>query len=467
VPTGNELGFLEQLLERHPGLLPPTAIVAPMLCDPERLAHVRKTCDALSQHINQIRAQRLAALTSRTQVAPAVRDAQPRLAVLALGPSVNAHRLAAQLTAAADELGWSTCQRTASGPRNIHALPHFEALADFGAELTMCVAHAPGTLPLPPGKPVCQWHLQTRDIPAKLPEDNTIHLAASPRVASALQAGGVSSERLIDFHWAWPFAHDESPTPRAAEHDKPPSSNRVVIVGDLPDASAAACGIEQPTHKLLWKQLHETASRAWDTATIAQPATLLRSAERSSRVNLGESSLQQRMVRIIEYVLIPAVVLETILRLLIRDSFEVLTVGKGWQRCSNATVKPLAETIDDPPSTPVETLVSAAIFAGPLDPLSPALFRAVALGWPLLIYRPGAAALTAQLGGILHPQQHYEPFAGAKDLRAALSAIRSDPSSVQLRCSRAREHLRAQQTYRHRLTALAGQLGLEWPGIES
>jgi hypothetical protein len=466
VPPSRERDFLEQLLERYPGLLPPTTIAAPLLDDLERLGQLRKTCETVARHTNESRARRLATLAQRWGAQPSTPGAHPRLAILALGPDASSHQLATRLAAAADQLGWAACSRAASSPRNVHPLAHCEALADFDAQLFVCVGHPPGALPLPPGKPVCQWHLHTRDVPPSLPHDATLHLAATPRVVDTLRTAGVPAERVIDFHWATPAGPADRASRNAAAWATRAPDTAVVLVGDLPDASAAACGIGQPTHRKLWSQLHETARQAWETHEITQPATLLRNAERTCRINLGERSLSERMVRIIAHVLIPAVVLETILRALRREACEVLAVGRGWQRCSEKPPAILAESLDQLPSRAADLPVMAAVFGGLLDPLTPALLHAAALGWPLLIHNPCPTPLTAQLGGILHPRQHYEPFAGQRDLRDRLEALRRDPGSLARRCERVHAHLNAQHTYGHRLTALARQLALDWPGIE-
>ncbi len=465
VPPKSEPVFLTELLERYPGLLPPATIVALPLPDTKRLEQLRAICEPVARKTNETRNHRLAALRPPASTEASKPVSQPRLAVLALGPSPTSHQLSLVLTGAADELGWNTCSRSASGPRNVHALPHYEALADFAAELTICIDHPPRALPLPSGKPVCQWHPRTRDIPDSLPDDNTIHLAATPQVADALRTVGVPAERLLDFYWAY----TESAPPLAGGGLEPVPPNSVVIVADLPDASASACRIEQPTHKQLWAKLHQTAAKVWETPEILQPTAFLRNVERASGINLGERSLSERMVRIIEHVLIPAVVLETISQRLQRESFEVWTVGRGWDRCSTDTLRPLAENLDYPRAHTAETPVpiAAAIFAGLLDPLSPALFHAAALDWPLLIHSPGRTPLTPKLGGILHPGQHYEPFAGFKELQTALAAIRSDPTPFQRRRERLREHLRTHHTYARRLTALVEQLGFKWPGVGS
>ncbi len=464
VPSEREQTFLEELLEHQPGLLAPGTIVALPPVSSERLAHIRRLCETVARRISDARSQRIQALATRipAQTSEQVdgRDARPthlpRLAVLALGPNPKSHQLSGELAGAADRLRWAICHCAATGPRNVHTLPHYEKLADFSADLSICIDHPPGPLPLAAGKTVCQWHLHAKDVPESLPEDKTIHLAATPRTAKALRAAGVPESRLADFHWAFPVMETE-------ECASPRSPRTVVIVADLPDASASACRITQPTHKQLWAQLHQTATRVWDTAEIGQPATLLRIGERTSGIALGESSLRARMVRIIEHVLIPAVVLERISQLLQQASFEVVTVGTGWHRCSSEALRPLAESLNGWPERAAKAGVLAAIFAGSLDPLSPALFEAAALGWPLLLYSPGGASLSPGLGGILHPQQHYDPFSGPQELRAALAAVHADPERIARRSTRVRAYLHEHHGYTQRLVALARRLGRNWP----
>jgi len=456
VPPRREQAFLEELLERYPGLLPPGTIVTLPLVSDQRLGQVRTICETVARQTSDARDRRLQSLAVRTAPGASKQVAEPRLAVLALGPNRSSHRLSHELVGAAERLHWATCRCAVTSPRSVHPLPHCERLADFAAALSICIDHPPGSLPLQPGKTVCQWHLQVKDVPERCADDATIHLAATPRVAVALRAAGVPEARLVDFHWGFPGAERQVSA-------RPPSPRAVAIVADLPDASASACRIEQPTHKQLWAQLHQTAAKAWTTVEITQPATLLRRAERSSGVQLGESSLRTRMVRIIEHVLIPAIVLERISQLLEQASFEVVTVGTGWHRCSSRTLRPFAESLDYLAERAAGVSVLAAVFAGLLDPLNPALLHAAALGWPLLIHSPGAASLNARLGGILRPREHYDPFAGPQDLRAALNAIRTDPRRIERRCTQVRAHLRQHHGYVQRLTSLIQRLGVKWP----
>jgi hypothetical protein len=454
VAPDREQAFLQELLKKHPGLLPPGSLITLPHVSAERIGRLRVVCESVARGANEARHQRLQALTARLPSQPA---AEPRFAVLALGPSPRSHSLSRELTTAAERLGWATCRCAATGPRNVHMLPHCERLADFAARLTICVDHAPAVLPLSPGRIVCQWHLRTQDVSPSLSDDKTIHLAASPLVAEALRAAGGAEARVLELYWACPS--QDIPSAPA-----PPAPRTAVILADLPDASATACRIEQPTHKRLWAQLYETAAKAWTAARITQPAALLRAAERASGVQLSERLLREQMMRIIAHVLIPAVVLDRILQVLRQESFEVFTVGTGWHRCSHGPTQPLAESCEELPGHAARVSPLAAILAGPLDPLCPGLFYAGALGWPLLIHSPADKSLTRQLGGTLQPQQHYLPFADGQGLRRALEAIRAAPHAAQERTARVQAHLRRRHTYAERLAHLARELGLEWPG---
>jgi hypothetical protein len=140
-----------------------------------------------------------------------------------------------------------------------------------------------------------------------------------------------------------------------------------------------------------------------------------------------------------------------------------VTIGTGWNHCPFKTISTIADSLDDPSADVAALPALAAIFAQPLDPLHPALFQAAALAWPLLIHAPHGAALTADLGGILHPREHFEPFTGARELLAALATSRADPQPARERAAHAQAHLRTHHGYAQRLRMLAQQLELDWP----
>ena len=187
---------------------------------------------------------------------------------------------------------------------------------------------------------------------------------------------------------------------------------------------------------------------------MLQPEGLLSEAERRSDVRLGEPELRQALLRVIERVLIPAVILERIVVALKPEPIRILAIGKGWRERFGEEIEPFAENLLGLSGREGRLRPLGAVFAGSLDPLSPALLHAGALGWPLLIHSPGARSLTAALGGMLHAKQHYQPFAGGKELRAAIQWFRDDPSGAVRLAERTREYLCEQHSWQQRLHSL-------------
>jgi hypothetical protein len=303
-----------------------------------------------------------------------------------------------------------------------------------------------------PGGVMCEWRLRARDVPDTIGESSVIQLAASPRIAELLQSAGAPPNRVHDFCWGH--------APLSAKPATPDSPALVIVVGDLPDARAEACGITQPTHKRLWSALHATVADEWSACTVSAPANLLRRVERECGVELADRDLRRRMLKIIEHVLIPAVILERILGTLREKARGVRVIGAGWER---AVAK---ETILDPHGVSAMAKlnrapnVSAAVFAGLPDPLTPNLLDAIALGWPVLLYSPAGSSLAQMLGGVLQRQRHYEQFSGPRELLEQARAICDDPQPARRRADRARTCATEQHSYDVRLTTLARELGL-------
>jgi hypothetical protein len=455
VPPDEEHAWLAELLERHPGLLPPGNILCLPLVPASRLEQLRSTCEAVTSHTAQRRAQRV------EQFAQAATSEQPgttrtiRLAVLALNRDRLSLSASQSLARAAEQLGWDVRRCATEGPRDVHVLAHVEALADYAPSLTICVNHARACLPHRLSDPVCEWYLAADQVPEHLPVDETWRLAASPAVAAALRAAVAGSDRrVLDFYWGCRAAAIDESTQK-------PSPDTIALVADLPDATPAASGIDQTTHKQLWESLRTAIDRAWETRDIRSPETLLRTAERASGVRLAASSLRHEMLRLAEHVLIPTVVLGRIVQTLEQERLRVLTVGRGWRPCTSESVELLAEDALALSCAASEMPVAAAIFAAHGDPLTPALLEAGVLGWPLLLYSPGGAPLTAGLGNVLQPQQHFQTFGGAKELRHALRLLRQRPQTITRRVQRTRRHLLQHHSYAQRLETLARQVGLQ------
>ncbi len=455
VPAREEERFLIEWLDRVPGMLPPGNLIClPSLPRP-RVEHLRRVCESVVQRTSEHRAARLESLRSRAADLRPPAGPAPRLVTAALTLDPLAQWLALRLAAAARRLGWEAAECVMDHPRHAGPVPHAERLCEFGPELIVCVNHPRALLPPQAGGATfCEWHLGEDDVPASLPAaDGTYYLAASPRVARALGNAGAPPGRIVEFFHA---ADLEAFAGRGEI-----ASPLILLVGHLPDPRPAACGIEHSSHLHLWGAIERAAADAWERCAPLDPDALLRRAEQVSGVRISIQSLRQQWLKLIGRVLIPALVLEAATEIASAAGLEPVAVGAGWSRLESPSVQVLAENEAGLPALAGPRPL-AVILAGRPDPLSFALIHAAAAGYPLMLHAPPGAGLAAQLGSVLHPERHLTTFAGARELRAALAALRADPSPAIRRAQQAREHLRAHHTLEHRLRQLA-----ELPGIRA
>ena len=445
VPPGHEEAVLREHLAAHPGLLHPgNIVVLPGVAD-ERIRELCRTCERVARDVLQARVARLNELR-KAAAATTADEAGQRLAVIALTPEAASRVASEAITGAARALGWPAACCRIGGPEDMHVLPHCEKLAALSPNLTICVNHPPERVPLRLRGAVCEWVTSAARVPATLPADGKLWLAASPHVAAALRSAAGDGANVREWYWGCESGSDDAIEAKPEDY--------VLLVADWPTDDPDACGIEQPSHQQLWQHLRQMAAKCWDGREILQPAGLLARAEQATGVHLGEASLRPWLLLLIEDALIPAAITGTIVRALASEPIRVKAVGRGWSERPGKEIEVLAEHLFELPDHGASLRPRAAIFAGSIDPLSPALLHAGVLGWPLLVHSPGAQRLGAALGQILHPEQHLLPFAGRTELRAALGATIQDRQQACRRAARTRQHLRENHSYERRLEQL-------------
>ncbi len=442
---------LTDVLVRYPGLAAPAHLLLPDLHPPARIEQLRALCEEVGRDIGERRVKLLCDLSAKARSAPEPAS-EPRLAVLALTADRSTHVLAGSLERAARQLGWPVLVRTTADARNVHPLPHCCALVEFGPTLTVCVNHPRSLLPLIPDGRVCCWLHDERSVPAAMPDEDTLYLAATPRVAEALRRAGARPDAVVDWFWGCDIGTATGPGADAARPEDR-GSQPALLFGDLPDDRPTTYGVTQPTHRRLWQHLRSAAARVWESPKGLETDRLLTRAERESGVQITDRALRADLLRIIEGALLPGVALEQIAQT-VAAAAALHVIGRGWQRLALGNCQILASDLLELPDCGSGLHPQAAIFAGPGGPLGPALLHAAASGWPLLVHCPGGRPLGPALGDVLRPTQHFEPFTTLGELRRALQAVRDACSAVRQRVERVRRHVREHHSYTHRLEVL-------------
>ena len=453
VPAGREQEFLSERLTRNAGLLPATALIGLPYVAPQQQAHVQHVCEEVSHEIAVARNARLTQIKAQMSPQRADRSGPLRLAITSLGSNPRDHRRATTLSQAAEKQGWNVRSAVFDSPLAAGPLPIVEQFANFSADAHVCIEHDAGMLPITVAPQICRWFTNRPSAESTPVQDDVAALAASPVIAQALKESGWPADRIIDFHWAIAGPNDAAPL------TFDPESNRVLLVGDLPDASADACRITQASHRRLWQSLTQHVAKKWDQGDILRPRDLLRNAEKACGITLAGMLTRTQIECLIIHSLIPSQVLETISCGLLEAEMDIRAIGHGWERLASERLHAEA--------TNVRTLagresvaVRAAVFAGPLDLLSETLLRVAASGVAILVHHPGRSALRTRLGDVLRAGEHVTAFADKAGLRDALADMKSHAERYRARNAGLREHLLAGHTWATRLRRLAVQLGL-------
>lgn len=441
VPPAREDDFLLALLRREAGLLPPVSLIVPVGAGDARVAIVRAICERVVGLISAERAQEWRAIAATPGAAPS----PPRLAICAQSADPSAFDLARSAADGAAQLGWSVCHPLGmSEPRLGGVLPAARRIAEHRPRVVLTVGHSPRALPLPTGCSAVRWIVSGGELPERLDESAAALLAATPRISAELRRRFPTAV-VHDFFLAAPLLRGQSADALPVAY----------VCGDLLDASAAACGVDQPTHQMIWERLTSLIAQRWESAEILRPAGLLIAAERAAGVAVADEELRARLLGILEHVLIPAVVTERIFRTLVDGGIAVRTIGRGWGRLS-ATPASTGTAGGQLAALPRP---GAAVFAGMPEPLTPVFVAAGALGWPLHLYSPGGISREALLGSILRPGPNYLAFDSARTLAAAVGGDLADAARGARRAARTAEHLRERETYAARWRAVARDLG--------
>lgn len=426
-------------------LLAPTVLHRLPGCAADRWTIVEAACRQCATARQKDRDARLRAAVAASRAGAHAARERPAIGVFVLAPwtrsAERAARDAFDLDAPEDR-PFDLLGCIADTPTAADVSLHAGAIASAAPALSIFVGCAATSAGSAPRGAVCRWHLRAADVPPAPEGPPVIHLAASPRVADALRGAGVESARIVEFQWAAP-PRSALPAYGAA---RPAADCPLLLVADLPNDTDAACGIEQPTHRRIWSAAREAIAAAWDRDESPPAAEILRRAQNSAGMTIDDREIRGQMLRLIEDVLIPTVVLEKILRALELSQRLLGPAGRGWSRVDRSAIADPAEA-----GRLLAERGAAAVFAGAAEPDWPALLAGLASGWPAAAWMPRAMRDRAR-DLPLPPERYYAAFSTRSELDALLARPPQPP---------VRDGL---PTYAHRRKKLFADLGRDLTG---
>lgn len=441
--AGDPAPALLETLRANDGLIAPTQVLVVAHAAPERLQAIHRAC---TQSLETIEQERAAALErTLASVAATPTPAANLVQVVALTPDRRVQGPARALIDALNDADRLAAGVQVTTPITAHLLHTTRELAAATPAPQICIGHGPEALPEPLRRRPChRWHVHAADALDAVDSDAVdLHLAASPRIAQVLRDAGIPKTRIRDFHW--PAAS----TPR--EQQSPVESKAlagVLVVADLVDGSAQACGIRQPTHKLIWEAATSIIRRTWNQIDVGGAMRIRKEAERTTGVSIDDSELRRRFERLIDFRLIPAISMEQVAQELRNAGIQADYFGAHWARLDPlGTVRDasLEEVFTNDDATP--RLVVLPCWP---DPFTLDWTTCVSAGLPAIL----PSKLTAGIRN-LFPTDLAEHITFAPDLRQAITQACAAPQALLHRARQAAATLQAAHTITHRLAAIA------------
>lgn len=393
VPPDDPEAFLERLLLRFPGLLPPGNILRLPECDTAHLATVRDLCTRIATRFAGERQARLEVLRATPQAESAA-GGRERLAVLVFAAEPMELAFAEHCVSAATELGWESELTVRSGPTWAQPLGLAERCAAFRPTRVLVVNPCGPLTPLPWPSATGLWHFHASATPPVAEHLNVCHLAASPEIAARLRAAGVAPEQVMELHWPALSSAAESAIPA---NPLAGSELGVLVCGDFGDPRDSANGVEQPTHKLAWHHLGTAIGRAWDRGAGLDADHLLAGVERETGLRIEHAATRRHLLDRAADALIPAIVGERMIQTLRKHGFRTCALGKGWDLCTPQPADTIPGSIFTPAGRARIRAIAplAALAPAGSDPFSPELPTLAAIGVPVLAHKSSAALLPA------------------------------------------------------------------------
>lgn len=406
LPAQREERCLQELAESYPGLLPPGTVVDLPWVAPDR----RDALVAACRHTySEVTGRRSAELQESASAATEPSKSESRVLVVSRTLDRASHAIAQALAKAASAEGDEVALHCFDTPRHAHPLELARRARSHFPSLVVWLDSPDPSVRLAEGVRQVEWRLS--------PSPSSTGPSASTVVCSAYDPPPDSVEKRLAPAAIPAHAADET------------GNRQLVVFTDDPDPSAAAAGVDQPTHRQLWDEAYRLAQEQWAQATPAA-GDLLSTATRNTRLPCDSHTFESFLPKI-RARLIPAA---------LRSALAVWAARNGW------TLRTLNRNqLTDIPAAP-DSAECAALLIGPLPYAGFFVLTACARGWPVFIGRHDGS-LETSVKGLLLPNENYLRLHCVRDLSAWL---RQPPPKRVAQVRRTMQHVLQRHTLAQR-----------------
>lgn len=379
LPAEHEERCLQELAERYPGLLPPGTVVDLPWIAPDRRDALVSAC----RHIySDVTGRRSTELRDLAGAATEPSKSESRVLVVSRALDRSSHAIAQALADAASAEGDEVALHCFDTPRSAHILELARRARSQAPSLVVWLDSPDPSVRFAAGVRRVEWRLS--------PSLDPTEPSASTVVCSAYDPPPGSVEKRL------------APAAIPAHGADDTSNRQLVVFTDDPAPSAAAAGVDQPTHRQLWDEAYRLAQEQWAQETPAA-GDLLSMASRNTRLPCDSHTFESFLPKI-RARLIPAALRSALAGWAARNGWTLRTLNRNQ----------LAEI----PAAPASA-ECAALLIGPLPYAGFFVLSACARGWPMFIGRHDGS-LETSVKGLLLPNENYLRLHCVQDLSAWL-----------------------------------------------
>lgn len=314
---------LESFLFVHDGFLTPERVLSWPWFTPVDIEHISRTLSELASRVAQHRAGRLAALRATAwEVGPA--ESRASIVVLSNLPDPAVWRTAAQLELAAEAEGLPFRAFVLDRPAHVHPLAVEGGIRAGRPTVVVLLDVLPDELPvaLPVGAVFVLLTHSRRLSPdwlERLPDSALLGVRTAAQRDQAIACGLAPSRVCL-----MPLAAS-AVLASASRRDK---GERIAVVAEGHDSSAAAVGLHLASHCRLWDEATTIIQERFETYDEEDAEVVLGTAERRIRIKIENGSVRQGLITRIRQVLIPVLVRRAYCLLLVKAGVDFDLYGR-------------------------------------------------------------------------------------------------------------------------------------------
>ena len=440
---------LRRFLVENDGYLTPERILSWPWFEPPDIAELTARLHQVGSEVAVARAKKDAKL-QHAEATHDPMDSEASLAVVSNFADPGVQDLANRLQSGAESLGWACRRFTLDSPAMVRPQAIQAELFGRSPSLLLVLGVGPQSLPYRlPDVPACVICSHEHGISAswlnQIPDTFKIALPNARQVRQATEIG-VDPARIV-YTPAAAASFDY-----AGERSKERAG--VLIIGDLPAASADAAGLNLESHRRLWDSARDILQARSDTYVDEQADEVLEAAQQQLGIKLDSMEVRQGLTERIRRLLGPSVVKRACVRALALAEIDFSLYGHGWnhdEMFASHHQGPWPEPSEARRLLARHAMIvsiptSRRIDASLLDGIAASLVGCV---------RTHPSDETDEgLSAVLEPDSHVWRFGSPSRLVEIVKRFRASPREFQERALRATRHVNEHHAWRHRLHAI-------------